>query len=74
MGVEDCAYILGGGASGAVAIDAKSMYGLLPLLERQPRATVVDIAALGGPPFPFADLVATALRSDSSYWYEQALP
>ena len=51
-----------------------ALYGVLPLLERDPKEAVAAVAQLGGPPFPFEALLLTALDSDSGYWQERAVP
>jgi hypothetical protein len=71
--VERGRWVLAGRA-GASPVGADSLYGLLPLLEQDPVRVQAELAALNGPPFPFAAVVETALRSDSGHWQEAAVP
>ena len=73
LAVHDGEYVLAGGRSGPAPIDG-AMYGLLPLLEREPAEVIAAIAALGGAAFPYSQLLETALQSNSGYWQERAVP
>jgi hypothetical protein len=54
--------------------ESDSLHMLLPLLERDPVHVQAGLAELNGPPFPFNEVVETALRSDSGYWQEASVP
>jgi hypothetical protein len=59
--------------TGSVPVASDSLYGLLPLLEKDPLEVQAALAQLNGPPFPFEEVVESALRSNSAYWQEASV-
>jgi hypothetical protein len=70
--VRDGQWVVVDGAGRSWAIEG--FVGALPLLERAPAEVVGEVSSVGGPPFPYDQVLVTALNSDSGYWQEQALP
>jgi hypothetical protein len=52
----------------------QAFIALLPLLERPAAEGRAAVDALHGPPFPWDELLLTALGSDMAYWQEKAVP